>query len=166
MMEWRAEWNRDGTGWMTPNTSSCPSRIHVARSNVHIRVEETKKILRANWQMGGPTNWNMLNSNVYYLYINIVCTYIYIYTLCQYVHTYIYIYMLYICSISGIYPAFFFFQRCDPHLGQFEVIINKVWRLMGIKKGEVRKKKPLTLHYTGCLIGILIIVYYNPHITG
>ena len=28
------------------------------------------------------------------------------------------------------------------------------------------EKNPLTFHYTGCLIGILIIVYYNPHITG
>ena len=28
------------------------------------------------------------------------------------------------------------------------------------------KKKPLTFHYTGWLIGILIMVYYNPYITG
>ena len=28
------------------------------------------------------------------------------------------------------------------------------------------EKNPLTFHYTGCLIGILIMVYYNPHITG
>ena len=27
-------------------------------------------------------------------------------------------------------------------------------------------KNPPTFHYTGCLIGILIMVYYNPHITG
>ena len=31
---------------------------------------------------------------------------------------------------------------------------------------EPRKKKTLTFHSTGCLIGILIMVYYNPHITG
>ena len=28
------------------------------------------------------------------------------------------------------------------------------------------EKKPLTFHYTGCLIGILIMVQYNPHMTG
>ena len=28
------------------------------------------------------------------------------------------------------------------------------------------EKKPPTFHYTGWLIGILIMVYYNPHITG
>ena len=28
------------------------------------------------------------------------------------------------------------------------------------------KKKTLTFHYTGCLVGILIMVYSNPHITG
>ncbi len=28
------------------------------------------------------------------------------------------------------------------------------------------EKNPLTFHYTGCLIGILIMVYYNPYITG
>ena len=31
---------------------------------------------------------------------------------------------------------------------------------------EPRKKKTLTFHYPGCLPGILIMVYYNPHITG
>ena len=28
------------------------------------------------------------------------------------------------------------------------------------------EKNPLTFHYTGWLIGILIMVYYNPYITG
>ncbi len=28
------------------------------------------------------------------------------------------------------------------------------------------KKDLPTFHYTGCLIGILIVIYYNPHITG
>ena len=28
------------------------------------------------------------------------------------------------------------------------------------------KKKPPTFHYTGCFIGILIMVCYNPHLTG
>ncbi len=28
------------------------------------------------------------------------------------------------------------------------------------------EKNPLTFHYTGCLIGILIMVYCNPHIIG
>ena len=28
------------------------------------------------------------------------------------------------------------------------------------------KKKPLTFHYTGWLIGILTMVYHNPDITG
>ena len=28
------------------------------------------------------------------------------------------------------------------------------------------EKKPLTFHYTGCLIGILIMVQYNSHMTG
>ena len=28
------------------------------------------------------------------------------------------------------------------------------------------KKTLLTFHYTGCLIGILILAYYNPYITG
>ena len=28
------------------------------------------------------------------------------------------------------------------------------------------QKNPLTLHYTGCLIGILIMAYHNPHLTG
>ena len=27
-------------------------------------------------------------------------------------------------------------------------------------------KNPLTFHYTDGFIGILIMVYYNPHITG
>ncbi len=31
---------------------------------------------------------------------------------------------------------------------------------------EQRKKKTPTFHYTGWLIGILIMVYYNPYITG
>ena len=31
---------------------------------------------------------------------------------------------------------------------------------------EPRKKRALTFHYTGCSIGILLMVYYNPHITG
>ena len=29
---------------------------------------------------------------------------------------------------------------------------------------EPRKNKTLTFHYTGCLIGILMMVDYNPHI--
>ena len=34
-------------------------------------------------------------------------------------------------------------------------------------KGHVsHKEKPSTFHYTGWLSGILIMVYYNPHITG
>ena len=28
------------------------------------------------------------------------------------------------------------------------------------------EKKTLTFHYTGWLVGIMIMVYYNPHITG
>ena len=28
------------------------------------------------------------------------------------------------------------------------------------------EKNPLTLHCAGCLIGILIVAHYNPHITG
>ena len=28
------------------------------------------------------------------------------------------------------------------------------------------RKNPLPFHYTGCLIGILIMAYYNPYITG
>ena len=28
------------------------------------------------------------------------------------------------------------------------------------------EKKNLTFHYTGCLIGILLLDYYNPFITG
>ena len=28
------------------------------------------------------------------------------------------------------------------------------------------EKNPLTFHYTVCLIGILVMVYYNPHING
>ena len=28
------------------------------------------------------------------------------------------------------------------------------------------ENNPLTFYYTGCLIGILIMVYNNPHITG
>ena len=28
------------------------------------------------------------------------------------------------------------------------------------------RKNPLTFHYTGWLIGILIMVYYNPYTTG
>ena len=28
------------------------------------------------------------------------------------------------------------------------------------------EKNPLTFHCTDCLIGILIMVYYNPHVTG
>ena len=36
-----------------------------------------------------------------------------------------------------------------------------------LKTLEPRKKKNgLTFHFTGCLIGILIMVYHNPYITG
>ncbi len=28
------------------------------------------------------------------------------------------------------------------------------------------EKNPLTFHYSGCLIGILILAFYNPHKTG
>ena len=28
------------------------------------------------------------------------------------------------------------------------------------------EKNPLTFHFTGCLMGLLIMAYYNPHITG
>ena len=28
------------------------------------------------------------------------------------------------------------------------------------------RKNPLTFHYTGCLTGLLIMAYSNPHITG
>ena len=34
------------------------------------------------------------------------------------------------------------------------------------KKTNEPRKNPLTFHYTGCLIGILIMVYYNHRITG
>ena len=37
------------------------------------------------------------------------------------------------------------------------LIFNVTW---------AKKKKPPTLHYTGWLIGILIMVYYNPYIPG
>lgn len=48
-----------------------------------------------------------------------------------------------------------------------------VWPLQSKKKitvskisNEPRKKHLLTFHYTGCLMGILMMVYYNLHITG
>ena len=31
---------------------------------------------------------------------------------------------------------------------------------------EPRKKNGLTFHYTACLIGVLIMVYYHPHVAG
>ena len=39
-------------------------------------------------------------------------------------------------------------------------------RLKEWESREPRKKQPMTFHYTGCLIGTLIIFYYNPYITG
>ena len=47
---------------------------------------------------------------------------------------------------------------------------SRVDKLIGTKNakplpGEPRKNLP-TFHYTGWLIGILIMVYYNPYITG
>ena len=35
-----------------------------------------------------------------------------------------------------------------------------------IKTRLIHEKKPLTFHYTGCLIGILLMVYDNPYIAG
>ncbi len=35
-----------------------------------------------------------------------------------------------------------------------------------LEVARATKKKPPTFHYTGWLIGILIMVYYNPYITG
>ena len=43
---------------------------------------------------------------------------------------------------------------------------NEGWLFFGPKTYEPGKKPGLTFHYTGWLIGILIVVYYNPHITG
>ena len=41
------------------------------------------------------------------------------------------------------------------------------WKCLGIVAMQVsREKNPLTFHHTGCLIGILVIVYYSPLITG
>ena len=47
----------------------------------------------------------------------------------------------------------------------------RLWKLPHVLQGgpqtvEPRKKKPLTIHYTGWLIGILTMVYHNPYIPG
>ena len=54
---------------------------------------------------------------------------------------------------------------------QFWVLASLVPNKVTIKCGrhlshEKRKKKRITFHYTGWLIGILIMVYYNPYIPG
>ena len=37
---------------------------------------------------------------------------------------------------------------------------------VGRQKSVEPRKNPLTFHYTGCSMGLLIMAYYNPHIPG
>ncbi len=58
--------------------------------------------------------------------------------------------------------AVLFLQTCTVRLRGF------VKQLDGVLLNKYRwatKKPGLTFHYTGCLIGILKMVYYNPHLT-
>ena len=43
----------------------------------------------------------------------------------------------------------------------------RIWWSDVITKNDMsHEKNPLTFHYTGCLMGLLIVAYYNPHIMG
>ena len=48
----------------------------------------------------------------------------------------------------------------DEQTSRCQAVDFPIWHL------KTPKKKPPTFHYTGWLIGILIMVYYNPYISG
>ena len=82
------------------------------------------------------------------------------------------------CGIkqSDQIPQSFFYSNLDEI--QPKAYFNKRWQqwhkfhswIFGSFTSQIfkwaTKENPPTFHYTGCLIGILIMVYYNPHITG
>ena len=45
-----------------------------------------------------------------------------------------------------------------------EIQLTKTCTTIGVQVSH--EKNPPTFHYTGWLIGILIVAYYNPYITG
>ena len=49
--------------------------------------------------------------------------------------------------------------------GGFSMLKGSV-KMRASKRQLSHEKNPPTFHYTGWLIGILIMVYYNPYITG
>ena len=73
------------------------------------------------------------------LFLFIYIYYIILYILHSYLDTYI-SYNTYLLHVTRAQAS------CDHHMSH--------------------EKNPLTFHYAGWLIGILIMVYYNPHIIG
>ncbi len=60
-------------------------------------------------------------------------------------------------------------QKANKILGtRFGTILKTRFKTKPLSQANhmSHEKNPLTFHYTGCLIGILIMAYYNPHITG
>ena len=47
-----------------------------------------------------------------------------------------------------------------------DCLVHTIKKIAGCSSHLIHEKNPLTFHHTGCLIGILIIANYNPHITG
>ena len=75
---------------------------------------------------------------------------------------------------SAVFPEAILVERQVPKLGSIYVGFQKSCtphENEGLKLAESHKKMsqekiPPTFHYTGWLIGILTMVYYNPYITG
>ena len=58
---------------------------------------------------------------------------------------------------------------CETMKTMMDVFFHDNTKLCFFKKHQTElshEKNPPTFHYTGWLIGILIMVYYNPYITG
>ena len=72
------------------------------------------------------------------------------------------------------HTKWWYFEACGWKKWMFTKLIPKfqtkeafVWSCLSSSrlKSEPRKNPGLTFHYTGCLMGILIMVYYNLHLT-
>lgn len=85
------------------------------------------------------------------------------------------------CLLVASSPQVKNLKRIKIHLSEFQVCRNQVlrpqkppkhgfeiWQKWGYDFSWATEKKPLTFRYTGCLIGIgiLVMVYYSPHMTG
>ena len=87
----------------------------------------------------------------------------------------IYIYTTLVITYFNIQPrstahGFYFATQDSCKGGYAQPDLLKCSRyskvLMSRYSNWATKKNPLTFHYTGWIIGIFTMVYYNPHITG